>query len=329
MTRYRVLITGAGSLVAKGILDSLEGRRQNLHVIGAGFGDATPTMLRCDEVIRTVPSDHPAFGEQLQQIVNEAAVDLVIPGRDFDVPAVADLDAVTLTGAGAQIATDKWLSYQFAMAHNLPIVHTALPGRADFGAPAVRKPRIGGGSLGVRLLLTQSAFERAQAVEGIVLQPLLGPLPDLDLTDGLPLFWQAPVARQGGVQAVIDPDGEVGIAVAFETQHRFGWVEEQHLVDDPPLLSLGMDYARALATHGWRGPMNIACIWDGEQWLCLELNPRFTGGTAARTAMGFDEVGWTVNRWAGWEVVPALDGARGNKVVQQMAAYPMWAEGQP
>lgn len=324
MNRYRILITGVGSLVGKGVLDALEGRRENLYIIGAGFGEVMPAMARCDEFVRTPPSDHPDFAQSLQRAVDMVGPDLVIPGRDFDVPVVAALDAVSTTGERAEVGTDKWATYEFARERGLAIVPTALPETADFGPPAVSKPRVGGGSLGVRLLLDDRAFALAKKLPNTVMQPLVGPLPEVDPI-GLPLFWQAPLAREGGVQGVIGPDGRVGIATGFETHHDCGRVSDQWLVDDPQLLGVGRSYLAAMARAGWRGPLNVACIWDGE-WLCLELNPRFTGGTAARTAMGFDEVGWTVNAWAGREVVPPVQ-PRGDVVVQQVHPYPMWRDG--
>lgn len=327
MTRYTVLITGVGSLAGKGILDSLEGRREHLRIVGTGFGEPLPGMLRCDAWEHTAPSDDPEFPEHVQEIASRVHTDVVIPARDDDVPIVAGLSVASMTGSNADVATDKWLTYQFATARGLPVVPTALPGSGQFRPPAVSKPRTGGGSVGVRLLLTDRAWEAAQAESGVVLQPLLGTEvtpPDPDV--GMPVFWSAPQARQGGVQGVIGPDGEVGIAAAFETKHRFGWVMEQHLVDDPEVLDLGLRYLTALAADGWRGPMNVAMLHDGHRWLCLELNPRFTGGTASRTAMGFDEVGWAINRWAGRTVVPALPGPRGNVVYQQLSTYPMWRE---
>jgi carbamoyl-phosphate synthase large subunit len=326
--KYRVMITGVGSLVGKGILDALEGRRDALHIIGTYFGEPQPALWRCDEVVRTEASQGPALTAELRAVVARARPDLVIPGRDPDVPAVADFGRAACAGHGAQVASDKWLTYQFSGAQGLPTVHTALPGQADFGPPAISKPRCGGGSVGVRLLLTEQAWEMAQMDSDTILQPLIGDVPQVPDPDlGMPLFYSASTARQGGVQALVGPDGELGPMVAFEALHRFGIVAEQHLLDDPELLSVGQAYALSFARAGWRGPLNVSCIHDGQRWLCLEINPRFSGGTAARTLLGFDEVGWIINRWAGSEVVPPLPDPCGDVVVQQVSALPMWSDG--
>jgi hypothetical protein len=325
---YRVMITGVGSLVGRGILDALEGRRHGLHIIGTYFGQPQPSLWRCDEVVRTVASDGSALTAELQEAVRRTRPDVVIPARDPDVEAVVGLPAGVCAGPGAEVASDKWLTYEFARVHGLPTVETALPGSAGFGPPAILKPRLGGGSLGVRLLLTESAWEAAQATRGTILQPLLGEVPEVPDPDlGMPLFYSAAPARQGGVQALVGPDGDLGPIVAFEARHRFGWVVRQELVDDPELLTIGRSYAAAFAAVGWRGPLNVSCIHDGQRWLCLEINPRFSGGTAARTLLGFDEVGWTINRWAGTRIVPGLAGPQGDVVIQQLAAEAMHSDG--
>lgn len=329
MTAYTVLVTGVGSLVGKAVLDALEGRRANLYVVGTSFGVEAPSVYRCDEAFLTAPSDAPEFADQLQAVIARVRPDLVIPARDPDVAIVANLDVESTTGSpeAARVCGDKWRTYEFAQEHGLPIIETALPGAAGFALPAIAKPRTGSGSVGVRLLLNDTAWRRAQHFENYVLQPLIGQAPDpFDPDDGIPLFWSVQTGREGGVQGVIEPDGTVGIAAAFETTKQFGWVRSQWLSDDDDLKSVGMNWLSALARAGWRGPLNVSCIHDGRSWALMELNPRFTGGTAARTMCGFDEVGFTLNRWAGREIVAPLGRSRAPEattVVREMAEYPI------
>ena len=106
-----------------------------------------------------------------------------------------------------------------------------------------------------------------------------------------------------------------------------GWARPTYRRAPTELRAIGRSYAHGLAAGGWRGPLNISCIHDGQRWLCLEINPRFSGGTSARTLLGFDEVGWIINRWAGAQVVPALPGPRGDVVVQQLSAEAMHSDG--
>lgn len=334
MSRYRILITGVGSLVGKGILDVLEGRRQGLQVLGTSFGADAPGVYRCDEAFLTQHSEGAAFEAEIESIIARTRPDVVIPGRDPDIAVVARL-AERLPGVRAmvggisapQVFLDKLETHRFACANSLPIVATTLATDDPIPAPAVAKPRFGSGSVGVRLLLDQAQVEAACGDPDVILQPLIGPIPQVpDLSQGWPLFWQLPVARQGGIQGLILPNGSVGPSLTFEVIHNAGKVERQWVVDDDELSRLGQAYLQALAEAGWRGPANIACIHSGQAWLCLELNGRFTGGTAARTALGFDEVGMAINAWAGTPVVPARSQVRPGVVAMQPTVSVVLAE---
>jgi carbamoyl-phosphate synthase large subunit len=63
---------------------------------------------------------------------------------------------------------------------------------------------------------------------------------------------------------------------------------------------LGEECARVFAAAGWRGPLNIQCQHDAADTLLIhELNGRFTGATAVRWRLGFDEVGAAIRAFTG------------------------------
>lgn len=328
MTPFRVLITGVGSLVGTGILDVVEGRRERLWVMGTSFGAEAPGVFRCDEAFFTEHSDGAAFERRLEDIISRSRPDVVIPGRDPDIGVLASLSerlpAVrSMVGgpASARLFADKLATFEFARASGLPVVSTSLATDGPIAPPAIVKPRFGSGSIGVRILLDRAQIAAARQEADSVLQPLIGPVPPIpDVSQGWPLFWQCRPARQGGVQGLILPDGAVGPSLAFEVTHEAGKVTEQWVVEDAELVALGAGYLRALADAGWRGPANVACVHTGSEWLGLELNGRFTGGTAARTAMGFDEVGLAINAWAGREVLRPRPATLVRRAVMQPSA---------
>lgn len=212
------------------------------------------------------------------------------------------------TAAAAELCADKLLLGRFAVEHDLPAIPTRSAAEGPIAVPAIAKPRRGSGSLGVRVVVTEQQMAESVGDPGTVLQPLVGPVPELpDPTAGWPLFYCPPTARLGGVQGIIGRQGELLAAAAFETQQVIGRVESQWLTDDPDLLRVGQLWLEAMARAGWRGPLNVATIHDGTRWLGLELNGRFTGGTSSRLACGFDEVGIAVNHWVGREVVPPAE----------------------
>jgi carbamoyl-phosphate synthase large subunit len=118
------------------------------------------------------------------------------------------------------------------------------------------------------------------------------------------LFWEVPVPRQYGAQTMIGPRGQVGPHLLVRARMRLGRVESQHRFADEDLREVALSAARVLAEAGWRGPMNVQARPTQAGWRIIEYGGRFTGGTSARLHLGLDEVGWTLNEWAGREVVP-------------------------
>ncbi len=323
----RVLITGVGSLVGAGILDALEGRRRGLHIVGTSFGARASSVYRCDEAFLTPPSEDAGFVGRLAEIIDAVRPEVIVPGRDPDIEVLAAMglppeQLMAGSAAAAELCADKLASARFAAAQGLPVVATRSAAAGAIELPAVAKPRRGSGSLGVRLVLTQDQMAESIGDVDTVLQPLVGPVPTPpDPTAGWPLFYSAPTARLGGVQGIIGLDGQILAAAAFETVQVSGRVQSQWLIDEPDLVEAGDAWLAAMAGAGWRGPINVAMIHDGDRWLGLELNGRFTGGTASRTACGFDEVGIALNHWLGADVVPRPPRRTEGVAVMQPVAF--------
>ena len=132
-----------------------------------------------------------AFERRVLDIVERENVDLVVPCREEDVQWLAGLGERRahlapkfLCGAQkiAEIANDKWLSFQFCLRHALPFTPSLLySNNADVSAfveqqwlPLVAKPRYGVDSNGILLLTSHAQVMRAMERPGYVLQKFLG-----------------------------------------------------------------------------------------------------------------------------------------------------------
>lgn len=342
------MLTGAGSLVARGIHDSLAGRTDSLQIIGANLDPQDPTALLCDRVHPIPPdTDRAALAEALVAITAQERPDLVIPCRDRHISVLAELqEAGRLTGRAlvgpsplARVMLDKWDAYTWCVERGLNFAPTVLGGRPDsaaavaglidtHGLPLIAKPRDGSGSLGVRALLDHGQAQRAAAVPGMVLQPYLNPpLPadlHLDTSMGIPLFWEIPGSVNFGGMFPIGPDGERGPSMQMSAGQRLGRNESAQTRSDPDLQAMMEAAADALADAGWRGPMNVQARLHNGHWYITEFGGRFSGGTSQRTLLGLDEVGWTINAWAGTEVVPPLATPAASQVRRYLTDCPVW-----
>jgi hypothetical protein len=345
MTTATILLTSAASLVGRAVLDALEGRRQALRIVGCSSLDGGPTLARLDACSLVPPTDHPDWEAALRRLVVLERPDVVIPGRDADVEALAalaerweELGPLLMAGSSsmATVMGDKARSAEFARLRGLAFVPTVATDRSDaadaalallaaHGFPLIAKPARGAGSLGVRVLTGHTHLAAALRRPGLVLQPFLEPPAALDLPeDGVPMFWEVPEDRLHAVQVLVGRDGARLGACAHRARMVLGRCEEVWACDDPALLALALAFADAFADEGWRGPLNVQAKRgaDGD-WQVVELNGRFSGGTSSRRHLGFDEVGILLESWLGRPVVPPTTAPAVRHVVRMLSDFPV------
>lgn len=329
--RSTVIITAVGSGVGRTLLQALRGRRGRLRIVGLGSRADAPELYDCDAAWQ-VPetAEHAAHQARLRELIALEAADLVIPGRDDDVLALAELGDIhpglrprLLAGPAdaARVLVDKRRSAAFAEQQGLPFAPTVDAGAADaatraaellrrHGFPLIAKPADGNGSRGVRVLLDDAQLQRQLGRTGVLLQPMIdAPGPEAlrpDLADGVPLFWGVPEERLYAVRGWIGRDGAVHAGCAYVMTMAAGRFERMALADDPALQVLGQRYGQAFAERlRWRGPYHLQCKRDaaGRYWP-IELHGRFGGGTAGRMLLGHDEAGEVLRHWLGDDALP-------------------------
>lgn len=327
--RHTILLVGVGSLLGRCVLDSIAGRRENLVVIGGDLYPDAPALADCDFAVSLPADDDAGFADCVEDLCRQHNVDLVIPCRD---PANAVLSAVgerpgsslrlaAASGDLVAMTRDKAASSAWCRDHSIPHAPTVSTDALDDGAheavigwglPLIAKPARGSGSLGVTVVQTPAQLEAVLATPGMVLQPFISP-PDapleLDISRGLPLFWEVPCDFEPGVMALFGPDGEIGPHLCFSARHRLGRNEELWTLDDATLEAFASDVLPKFAAAGWRGPLNLQVRRNADGWQIIEINARFSGGTAARLHLGLDELGWILNRYLSAEAVPEWDAA--------------------
>jgi hypothetical protein len=322
MTQTRILLLSGGSLVGQNVAASLAHRRASIHLAAASSTADEPILYDCDSVYLTpeVRRDPQAYTARFRDVLENCAPDLVIPCRDDDVSFLAtEREAVPAmarrflcgNAAVAEAMLDKLESARFSRRHGLPFAPTlAVSGDVDAaqrfaarnGWPIIAKPRQGYGSRGVRFILDSAQLARVCVQPDLVLQRYCGDAQAVrrfaneTAERGLPLFHSLEDTKVS-IQASIAPDGKVTAVFASGNTMRFGRSERVQRIDDPALLDNGRRWAAAFAGAGWRGPVNIQCHRDGDVITIYEYNGRFTGATAARRLLGFDEVGMALRDW--------------------------------
>lgn len=313
-----VLLTSLGSGVCTAVLDCLEGRRDDLVLIGVGADPDVPDRARCDDYVEVPLTADPAWGEAVTGVAQRTAARAIIPGRCDDVVALARLAttddqlAHSLLAGPMPLASqlrDTGLAAEFARRHGLPFaatVRTGLPASAGgvedllhvYAGPWVIKPSSGQASRGARITRDPFIVRESALLAAHVIQPFLGIAPpELDIEDPLRVI-DVLSMRDADVQVILGPESQVLATGAFATTMAGGHVIGVERHPDPDVGVLAATYATALAAAGWRGPVNIQAAQSADgRWLPFEINPRFGGGSHARTRLGFGEVDLCLQAW--------------------------------
>ena len=291
-----VLVTSARSGVGRALADAARLSRHTYRLIGMDAGAADDAMIR-------VPPTHcrAEFASAVTAVARDAPPSLVLPGRDPDVQALADLapdlarcgatfpsgplPAVTASIDKSRSATGLRLGDLFVP--TATTVGGALRIAARTGWPLVVKPRCGSASMGVRLVAGASELSASMTAADVAQEFL--PLLDCDRRP-----WDGrDVAGQDGeysLQLVLGPGSR--LAGCFAGRHT--------LSDGRPVQVEVLDHAveKGLlakllpAVHG----VSATGCWNFQGRMTergvrfFEVNARTTGITGLRASLGFNEL---------------------------------------
>jgi carbamoylphosphate synthase large subunit len=320
-----LLFLSGGSLVGQNILEALKHRREGLYLLAVNSIAEEPAIFEYDEVL-LAPSlvENPdQFLDFFNHLMDTQAIDLVIPCRDEDVAFLSkyydsheSLRPKLLCGPSAVAIPllDKALSMDFSKNVHLPFAPTVLANAPaeevqDFidthGYPILAKPKKGFASRGVRVLTNERQVSSLLGRSDYIFQKYLSNPESVSNyltlleTEGVPLFHTFEEVKLS-VQASIGPDGQIGGILVTEHVMKQGKSERIARCKDPQMQVLAENWVTNIVESGWRGPLNIQSqkSHNGEIYI-YEFNGRFTGATAGRVAMGFDEVGIILKMWLG------------------------------
>ena len=313
----KVLITSAGSLVSVNILTALQDRRDGLYLIGLN-SVANAAVFDFDKVYLTCKSALPPslYADELLQIIKTESPDIIIPSRDIDTCILANLkskikNSTILVGEPtlALKIEDKWESYLFARKEEIPFAETLICKNSAFDKakifannnkyPLIAKPIKGFASNKVSIINNEFQLKKALNDNELLLQEYLGDKTTIlkfeqDLiSNGIPLFYSFE-EKKLSIQFFFN--GKKDKVPCFVTEHVMinGVSAAVKMINQKPFEKLIASYEQCFLRNNWFGPLNIQlqkCSKTG-QYKAYEFNGRFTGATAARYYLGFDELGY-------------------------------------
>ncbi len=295
MALETVLVTAAGSIVAQGIIKSLnlanhqkDNNPVKYRIISADMNPNAPGLYRSDNGILIPPASSPDYLDKLIKLCRQMQVKAIFVGSDDELLTIAqgqtqiekESAAKALVGSIDLIskARDKWKTFEFCQINNLPHAASALPSDheefvKEFGFPVVVKPREGYGSVHFNIVKNKEEMDSSiHAIERAgwhaVLQEFLA---GEEFTTGIT------VNRSGN---------KIMSSISIKKIIKHGQTYKAFVDDFDIVRESGEKFASKL---GATGAINIQAKLQGDKPVIFEVNPRFSATCPIRAVAGVNE----------------------------------------
>jgi carbamoyl-phosphate synthase large subunit len=294
-----VLITAGSRRVplVQGFQRALSQSGQGGVVIVTDVNEMSPAVYAADRAFRVGLSKDPGYIDQVLAIAIGERVGLVVPTIDDELALFGQARA-RFAEHGIVVAVsrpettalcdDKFATCRTLASHGVASARSWLPESlpAEPPFPLFVKPRHGRGGVG--------AYSIRHARDLAFF---------LDYVDG-PIIQEFLKGPEFTIDVLCDAAGRpLSIVPRRRDVIRAGVIDRGCTVNDPALIALAQDCARALPFFG---AINIQCrVVDGTP-VVFEINPRFSGGIPLTIEAGADFPRMLVDLAAGRPVAPAI-----------------------
>ncbi len=283
-----ILVLGVGGIVSQGILKALAISGLKCRIIGACIHLESLGLYTTDRSYISPPASDPRFVDWVFNICQEERIDLVMSGVEAILEALSPhrealrrqtgalcivSEPETLALGADKLRTARWLEaagFNFARSAAADEDGAVAELARSRGYPLIAKPRNGHGSRGILVVRTAADLERACRLPGYVIQEYLGN-DDAEFTAG----------------CFSDRNGDVRGVIVMRRQLVYGTTVRAEVGEFPEARAEAERIAAALKPMG---PCNVQMRMDRGRAVCFEINVRFSGTTAMRARLGFNDV---------------------------------------
>jgi carbamoyl-phosphate synthase large subunit len=313
------LVLGVGGNVSQSIQKALGLASLSTRVLAACISPGAPGLFVADRAFISPLARDPGFVPWLLSVCERERVDVVLSGSELVLEVLAvhaglvreRTGAVVIVSSPEVLVTgrDKLLTCRWLESRGLPV-----PGYASLsdgeavrslvercGFPLVAKPRFGKGSDGILTVRDERELDRVLGAEDLSLRDVVGGrvvAQDVVLQE---LLGDAGEEYTAG--CFCDSEGVLCGTIVLRRRLRAGTTVVAELGAFPEVRDAAGAIALAL---GPLGPCNVQLRVHHGQPVAFDINPRFSGTTALRARMGFNEVEAALRHFVLGEPVPTL-----------------------
>jgi carbamoyl-phosphate synthase large subunit len=289
MTKFKVGITGVGSLLGQGILRSLKQSSLDITIAGFCVDKFSTGLYWCDESYFIPFAKDPDYISKLISEITRSEIKLLLVGTDVELKKIAQnkeliektCNIVVLISSPfvVELGDDKYKTAKFFMDKGMPAPLSALPDSKDdlnelikqAGFPLIVKPRKGMRSYGVVSVNNIDELNSAIAqTEDPVIQECVGSADKEYTASGLYF------------------NGKCNAVIVMRRELRDGNTYRAFTVNDEKLIAAVKEWTELVKPFG---PINFQFRLDKNLTpKVFEINSRFSGTTPLRAKAGFNEV---------------------------------------
>lgn len=315
----KVLVLGVGGNVSQSIQKALAQVTLPTRVLAACISADAPGLYVADRAMISPLAQDAEFIPWLLETCRREEIDAVLSGSEVVLDVLAPQAQMIRERTGAvtivsppevqMTGRDKLMTCRWLESAGLPFPAYALlsddHGVRELvdtcGFPLIAKPRYGKGSDGVFTVADERDLERILVAEELSLRRIIGRT--LTASDVLLQECLGEDREEYTVGCFSDAAGELRGTIVLRRTLRAGTTVTAEVGRFPRVRDAAAAIASALRPLG---PCNVQLRLRRDQPVPFEINPRFSGTTALRARMGFNEVEAALRHFVLGEPVPDL-----------------------
>jgi len=286
MKKYNVLVTGVGAIIGYGIVRSLRQCRYDINIVGMDVYPDAVGQRWCNDFFRSIWASDARYCDFLAEVIDKRKIDLVFFGVEEEIHRLCDdWDAfrgdfkklILNDRSLIALSRDKWCLYEHLISNKFKAIKSLTTGEYDLvaeklGLPCLVKPRYSTASKGITTIDSREDF----------------------------YYWKNKLGKDFMVQEIVGDDeheytvgvfglcdGSLSQTIVFSRKlSREGSTAKAQTVNIP---ELDEEVKKLTALFKPVGPTNLQFRRHREDYLLLEVNPRFSSSLSLRTAFGFNE----------------------------------------